>query len=241
MKKGDITPEMAAEMNRLRHEEGWTLVRIAEKFGCAHPLVVYYTDEEQRKRFRAINNEYVRKRQAKSKKKRFSPNWPEETKQRARDLREQGMSFNAIAKEIGCSPNSVRYWCDPKLAEDRNRRVREYYEDEENRKKHHEKMAEYAKERVAVDPEYLMQTDQRRFLRKRLIATGEYDILYELQSGYCPICSDPLPKDYKNGKLVHVDHKKPISHGGTNDLDNLQLTCAFCNLSKGNRVMDESA
>lgn len=37
----------------------------------------------------------------------------------------------------------------------------------------------------------------------------------------------------------HLDHKKPISRGGTNRLKNLVLACARCNLSKGSKSHDE--
>lgn len=39
--------------------------------------------------------------------------------------------------------------------------------------------------------------------------------------------------------LLHVDHKTPLSRGGSNDLDNLHLLCGPCNLRKGARSWDE--
>ena len=36
-------------------------------------------------------------------------------------------------------------------------------------------------------------------------------------------------------KNLEVDHIKPISLGGTNDLENLQILCRKCNRTKGNR------
>lgn len=37
----------------------------------------------------------------------------------------------------------------------------------------------------------------------------------------------------------HVDHKKPLSRGGSNYPRNLQLLCEFCNCSKGAKTMKE--
>lgn len=34
---------------------------------------------------------------------------------------------------------------------------------------------------------------------------------------------------------LHVDHKRPVAHGGTNDPSNLQTLCQSCNLGKGAR------
>lgn len=36
---------------------------------------------------------------------------------------------------------------------------------------------------------------------------------------------------------LHVDHKMPVSRGGTNDMDNLWTLCAPCNLGKSDRVI----
>lgn len=36
----------------------------------------------------------------------------------------------------------------------------------------------------------------------------------------------------------HVDHVRPVSAGGTNDIDNLVYACAPCNLSKGAKPVD---
>jgi hypothetical protein len=51
----------------------------------------------------------------------------------------------------------------------------------------------------------------------------------------------PLFIDYMTGHgakkkdlLIEIDHIVPISHGGANDLDNLQLLCGWCNRHKSN-------
>lgn len=35
----------------------------------------------------------------------------------------------------------------------------------------------------------------------------------------------------KLGKIFHIDHLKPVSEGGKNNLDNLVLSCVNCNTS----------
>ena len=55
--------------------------------------------------------------------------------------------------------------------------------------------------------------------------------LYVEQHGICKKCHDN--EKYKN---MDVDHIRPISKGGSNNLDNLQLLCRQCNVKKGNKI-----
>lgn len=48
----------------------------------------------------------------------------------------------------------------------------------------------------------------------------------------CQICG----KTIDDGVDLEVDHKIPVAHGGTNDLDNLQTLCSECNIGKGARL-----
>ena len=52
------------------------------------------------------------------------------------------------------------------------------------------------------------------------------------QGNLCACCHDALT-DY------HVDHVIPLTKGGTNWPDNLQLLCPTCNRSKGNKLPHE--
>ena len=54
--------------------------------------------------------------------------------------------------------------------------------------------------------------------------------LYVDQYGICRKCH--VNEKYKS---MDVDHIKPISKGGTNNIDNLQLLCRYCNVKKGNK------
>ncbi len=51
--------------------------------------------------------------------------------------------------------------------------------------------------------------------------------LFQEQDGQCPACFASLAEGF------HVDHKEPISRGGSNWPSNLQLLCAPCNQKKG--------
>lgn len=48
----------------------------------------------------------------------------------------------------------------------------------------------------------------------------------------CQYCGHPAPDG-------HVDHKIPLSRGGTDSLDNLVWACPDCNLSKSNKTPQE--
>lgn len=71
--------------------------------------------------------------------------------------------------------------------------------------------------------------------RARLLAAeGSHtkeDILlqYRSQRGKCWHCGKPVGDDY------HVDHLRPLAKDGSNDPRNLVISCAPCNLSKGDK------
>jgi len=57
----------------------------------------------------------------------------------------------------------------------------------------------------------------------------------EAQSYLCFYCSTPLPLE----SVIHLEHKTPLSRGGSNGPENLALACAPCNLSKGAKTAQE--
>jgi len=65
-------------------------------------------------------------------------------------------------------------------------------------------------------------------------APGKWDFgrMLCMQDARCPYCMTILDK-------YHVDHKLPVSRGGTNNPSNLQLTCPRCNILKGAMTHDE--
>ncbi len=70
--------------------------------------------------------------------------------------------------------------------------------------------------------------------RARIIGNGgsytkeELALLREAFRGICPLCE-------KKAKLT-IDHIVPLSKGGTNDIENIQLLCLSCNIKKSNRL-----
>jgi 5-methylcytosine-specific restriction endonuclease McrA len=60
-------------------------------------------------------------------------------------------------------------------------------------------------------------------------------ILWHNQKGRCFYCHEELISDCTNRKSPHIDHKTAISKGGGNNIENLCLTCQFCNLAKNNK------
>lgn len=53
--------------------------------------------------------------------------------------------------------------------------------------------------------------------------------LIERDGDTCNLCGSPP----KPGKVLHIDHVRPLLHGGGNEDENLQLLCGPCNWSKG--------
>lgn len=53
-----------------------------------------------------------------------------------------------------------------------------------------------------------------------------------IQDAKCVYCRKLLTE-------YHIDHKMPVSRGGTNDIENLQMTCPKCNMRKGAMTHEE--
>lgn len=61
--------------------------------------------------------------------------------------------------------------------------------------------------------------------------------MYEDQDGRCAYCGIRIFMDIP--KDVHIDHVMPLSRGGSNNPDNLLLTCQPCNQSKNAKTVAE--
>ena len=68
---------------------------------------------------------------------------------------------------------------------------------------------------------YYLRDNMRKEARKKLPE------LIARDGNHCQHCGTT--------EHITVDHIIPLARGGTNDLENLQLLCKFCNGRKGNR------
>ena len=65
----------------------------------------------------------------------------------------------------------------------------------------------------------------------------ELNELFEQQEGFCAYCGELLYSSFD--KDVHVEHKLPVSRGGTSYISNIVLSCSKCNWEKGTKTHEE--
>ena len=126
--------------------------------------------------------------------------------------------------------NSCRNWTQRHREEARARCSRFYINNPEKRK------AKVEKWRRNNPEQYLALTAAHR-ARKRG-AEGRYNAMdvkriYAQQGGTCHYCAKPLGGKYQ------VDHKTPLSRGGSNWPDNLCCACGPCNARKNAKTESE--
>ena len=113
-------------------------------------------------------------------------------------------------------------------------------------RKHYQKNQEYEQERVRKwqqeHPEAASIWRNNR--RARVKGNGgshtaeELRALIALQEYRCFYCNTPFFDNTLNSKY-HIDHKIPLSRGGSNDISNIVFACAKCNLSKSTKTAEE--
>lgn len=89
--------------------------------------------------------------------------------------------------------------------------------------------------------------------RARVMRTPKRGVIWDLTDGHCFYCRTMLLDDDYFAKCgcrlidenrhlsMHCDHKTPSSRGGNDDPANIAPACAFCNVQKNNRTVEEYA
>jgi len=103
-----------------------------------------------------------------------------------------------------------------------------------NKEHHKNKRKEYLKtEKGRIS--YKRYTQKRYALKKTIVTTKiDYVRIYKRDNKKCKYCGKIL-----KFKEIHIDHYIPLSKGGKHIESNLNTSCAFCNLSKGNKMPKE--
>lgn len=71
--------------------------------------------------------------------------------------------------------------------------------------------------------------------RRRMSVQRRKRVRLELLRRDGDACQGTCGRTYGLG-LLTIDHRTPLSRGGTNELINLQLMCGPCNLAKADRM-----
>lgn len=117
-----------------------------------------------------------------------------------------------------------------KLRDEINRKKREYYHnggkevEKAWRKLNNEKVNEYARN---------AKSKRRELEKSSTITYSKFSKWTKTQPKVCKYCGEDCSSNY------HVDHVIPLSKGGKHDLSNLTIACQTCNISKGNKSLEE--
>ncbi len=185
--------------------------------------------------------------------------WRAENPERTRELRREWAKKNPEKEKISHKKSNGKWWAVVKDDVNEKRRAERAANPEKFRQQQKASLAK----NYAADPQRFLERARlwklenpekaremqrkanakwlkknpdapRAKMARRRAASGSYtqkDIsdLLRLQRRKCAYCKTKLTTKY------HVDHITPLSRGGTNDRQNLQITCVKCNLGKGAR------
>lgn len=158
-------------------------------------------------------------------------------------LRRQGLSYREIAKSLGCSKATISYHCGQNQSE--KRRVKS-----QEKSPLCKKVGAFKARCTRASWRYFrhkVKTFKRR-------APGRGRTKWRVHNISTPYdCNDVVekigakPVCYLTGKKIdlnmpssyNLDHIVPTSKGGTNDLDNLGITCINANQAKGSLSLEE--
>ncbi len=151
--------------------------------------------------------------------------WNDNNKEKKLELQR---NWRASNKERCREYDRKYYWQDPE--KHREKSHIEYWKDPSKKRAIASKWAKNNPEKRCVN--------QLRYMARKRNAEGSFtaeDIkdLYATQGGRCYYCSVEIEKGY------HIEHMTPLSREGRNDVSNICLACAPCNLKKHTQTAEE--
>jgi 5-methylcytosine-specific restriction endonuclease McrA len=116
-------------------------------------------------------------------------------------------------------PDRIKQWC------------------QNNKERHSQNIKKW----IDTHPTEVKVIQHRRRARKKgnggSFTADEINGLFEKQEGFCFYCGELLYASFNRN--LHIEHKIPLSRGGTSDISNIVLSCAKCNHSKGTKTDEE--
>ena len=174
------------------------------------------------KRWRKEHPDYSKKRYLKNKEKmdKYTKKWRMENPQRIKEIQKK---------------------CYQKNKEHLNEYVRKWREEhpdyaKENAKEWRKGHPEYATKWARSNPDKVREKNLKRrangIIKKGIISQIINENIFKYGIITCEACKKECESNY------HIDHVLPISKGGNNNYDNLQILCTKCNLQKSIKIVD---
>jgi len=159
----------------------------------------------------------------------------ENMKEKIIELRALGYSYNAIAKQLGCSKGLISYHCGDGQKEKNKNRNKKCW-----KKLIHNKIEKFVKNKEYTNKTFT-STDKKRFQAKiqtfkkdsdnmNDITAKQFYEKYEGKEVRCYLTGEII--DITKPKTYEFDHKIPKSRGGDNSIDNLGICTKAANRSK---------
>lgn len=148
-------------------------------------------------------------------------------KEKILKLRDEGKTYSEIQSILGCSKGTISYHCGEGQKEKSNNRLKKL-----------------RKEKSLLRKIQVFKNRTNDFQRTRG-KDREYNINFTYQDVLDKIGNNPVcyltgkPIDLDDIKSFQLDHRIPVSKGGDNSLENLELTLKKANQSKHDMTLEE--
>lgn len=160
-------------------------------------------------------------------------------------LKEDGKSYNEIAKIVGCSKSTISYYCG------KDQRKKSSERQKKRRKENPlSKKLDHYKNRKSLDTrvgKFQMRLDSSAEERNGSFATSRSKVKFTFNKNDVLEKFGDSPECYLTGRKINwihpesysFDHILPVSKGGDNSLSNLGLAHPDVNFAKGNLTIEE--